>query len=220
MSVIYSSPSNRKYYRNDDNTGTVMCWFDGTKHNTTVILDSKYRKYDCQSSDDTLVDGLPTYHQPSKMISDLNDGTAQYIKPAFCSQSQAKLFTDNFLNRTAVFNDFYSIDYTSNLLCQSTGNTAARYCKSIDACLPSIDILIRIYCDGEFIDSLDPTASQYPLYNLTINTRQFLSNKQCIFGQSCNQYDSLHAQCLLINGMTFQALKSKRKGLIIPVKVY
>lgn len=51
---------------------------------------------------------------------------------------------------------------TDVLVAQTQAHQAARHCRTLGADLPNIQELAIIYCEADFLDSMDPTVASYP----------------------------------------------------------
>lgn len=154
------APSGRKYSRDKD--GTLMIWYDRGIERNTLILDATYRSYKIWSPDcNNTVQGLASCQEGySYIASDVNE---HYSNPDISKQSKAKLFGDSFLDTRLFYKDVNSGQHNTQCVYEqfSSPEYACGWCFSLDACLPNIQTLVRIFCDAEVIDSLDPTIETH-----------------------------------------------------------
>ena len=168
-----TAPSGRILYRHRSGKGTVMEFNDGQPRKV-LIADSTFRanrRFGTYGKDSS----LPNYTSHPSQQWYLN-------KDSSMTTTKAATITDSWLNtnmvrdtNTSKYNcDVWmtykgTSDSTSNY--GYTGVPAVEWCRSqnIDGQpldLPNIQILMRIYCDAEALDALDPTIATNPKYAL------------------------------------------------------
>ena len=160
--LLKSKYSRRNLYRHSSGMGTVICFNDG-QDREVLVLDAKYR---------TLAN-LNTYNKEmllsSKSSINVNGNTfLNGIEDWLYNQSNKFKVSDTHLNKlwfTTTY-DTNTSKYNTDVLIDSP---AAIHCRSINVggvgCdIPNIQTLMRIYCEAERLDALDPTVSQYSNY--------------------------------------------------------
>lgn len=156
-----TAPSGRSYYRHPSNMGSVMIYTEGTEKRV-LVLDAAYR-----------------HNRNFGLIG--NDSSLPNVSGSNISVSENA--TDAWINangikdpRTSKYNCNVLSGYSSYSSNGITGVPAVSYCRSIavqgQACdLPNVQIATRIYCDRNFIDTLDNTIVANPTLALgTANT--------------------------------------------------
>lgn len=156
---IIIAPSGRKLYRHESDMGTVMEFNDG-QDRKVIVLDAVYRGREIFGCSD---------YNPTKIP--VTDGPAEYYQLGG-TVTNSKTFTDDYLNTNMDIID----SLTSKQNCDIwmtfqedayEGLPAIEHCRSIlindiPCDLPNIQTLIRIYCDGDILDEMDPTVADNP----------------------------------------------------------
>lgn len=213
MKIIYA-PSGRSYYRTMD--GTVMRWRCKGIYKETLILDAKYRMYGFWSDNCINTPGLVSSKEGYGYIK--SDYINQFTNPIDSRQNNICAYaTDEYLDGRMFFHDPNSSFYNTKKISEAYNKSAADVCLNVECALPSIDLLVRIYCDGNTIDSLDPTENCNTL-KLSIDKNGWFSDLIPPFAWSSSEYDHYYPWCVLYSGLIGCVGKSDSIGGIIPVK--
>lgn len=172
---IVIAPSGRKFYRHYSNKGTVMEYNDNGVVKRAVILDARYRSTGnllTRATTDTLDD------VPLDFVTNPNSQNNFYINgEAISSTAEAPVITDRNIND--LWRDLLDISSSENNM-SALSNTLADNSvlkifsdtsrriefyvngtsHSVTTQVPNINLLIRIFCDAEIIDALDPTVGK------------------------------------------------------------
>ena len=163
---IILSDANRRLYRHESGMGTVMEYNDGESR-SVLVLDAASRSTNKQlrTSTDSILT-LSEYNSNNQSRNGYVGGESRYNSTVNCST-----ITD------AILNELWWTDANSSLANTDTwvsesSSPAAEFCKSIRvsgcACeLPTLQILLRIFCEAELLDSLDPTIKDNPELSLS-----------------------------------------------------
>lgn len=159
--LFTSKYSRRVLYRHSSGMGTVICFNDGMNREV-LVLDAKYRTLANLSSNETILPehGSTLNINGNAYLDGVNDGENNELKYRL-HVSDKKL---NYLWQNII--DANTSKYNTDVLIDSP---AAIHCRSIKVggvgCdIPNIQILMRIYCEANRLDALDPTVSQYSTY--------------------------------------------------------
>ena len=163
-------PSGRLLYRHQSQMGSVLEFNDGSPRKV-MVLDGKYRTTETFGTYGKRVQRMVYFKENTKDNWMIN-GIRRDAIPLECSS-----LADTFLN------DLWKDSIDQNTAKQNcdrwmkhndledsdgiVGVPAVSYCRSIQVngtpCdLPNFQTLIRIYCDAEAIDQLDPTIADHP----------------------------------------------------------
>ena len=162
MPDLFTAPSGRQYYRHETNLGSVMIWKDHGTEKQTLILDSQYRLKNAVLMNE-LNPGEPGLCKHTGYINtDLTVDTT----PADCAS-----FTDEYLDsKICCSQDTHlsktNTDLMNNLILGNMSPIASVIrsftINGVGCDVPNINTLARMYCDGVFIDTLDPTVIDNP----------------------------------------------------------
>lgn len=215
---MYIAPSGRKYYRADN--GSVMVWNQCGKEHATLILDSCYRTYKIQCSDNSSIVGLSPCMDGYAYIA--SDKSNQFTDPTLSNQPAASLFTDEFLDSRLFYKDPNTSRHNTNCINrhQQSADFAAGYCYSMNCSLPNIQTLIRLFCDAQTIDMMDPSSATNADRSLTYNDGGWFSQQIPSFAQSSSECDFYYSWCVLSSGLVGCVGKSDLMGGVIPVYEY
>ena len=168
----------RTLYRHSSGMGTVIEYNDTLGDKKVLVVDAKYRGTgsmgDCLNPMDGT--GVSTnYSLPDYQSSNTNDnwyihGTDSATTPA----EQAALSDETINTLWANTIDVNTSKHNCDVVLAETTTTPAtaiEHARSIvvdgTPCdVPNIQILQRIYCEAELLDSMDPTVAEYPDYAL------------------------------------------------------
>ena len=189
------APSGRTFYRHSSGMGTVMCFNDG-QDREVLVLDAAYRGYgDMGDWGDDI--SLPDYDEWNISRNWYIHGTNSSTTPAACASITDATLNSLWVNTIDVNTAKHNCDVI--LAEASITPTAVTYARSIlvngTPCdVPNIQTLQRIYCDSEFLDSMDPTVDEYPHNALGS------ANSYCPFavggsGNTGVAYDKGNADC-------------------------
>lgn len=208
------SKTNRRFIR--DTYGTVMIWKDNGTPRETLILDGEFRRYLKWSIDDTSIPGLAPSNQGYGYI---NDFSSFKHDPILSVQSRlSEIATDQYLDSRAFYKDINTSNHNTDCIANKTTSTlfASSYCKSIGCCLPNIQTLVRIFCDGPIIDSLDPTIKDRQDIGLSVSSNGWFGN-DIPFAWSSSEFDYYYAWTVLSTGLVGTVGKCDLAGGVIPV---
>ena len=154
--LLNSKYSRRFLYRHSSGMGTVICFNDGMDREV-LVLDAKYRTI---AAITTLSKELPYYPY-------LNINGHQYLDGINDDFRTKMHISDKRLN--TLWKDTIDVNTSKQNTDIRLDSPAAIHCRSIKVggvgCdIPNIQTLMRIYCEAERLDALDPTVSQYSNY--------------------------------------------------------
>jgi len=211
-----TAPSGRVFYRHSSGMGTVMEFNDGQARKA-VILDAKYRtkaQFGTYGKDSSLTN----YQSQNKNDTWYINGGSAATTPDAC-----KTLTDAFLNdmwatskdqNAAKQNDDVWLTYEGTTDSQSISGVpavrAAREVKvnGVGCDIPNHQTLMRMYCDADIIDSLDPTVAAYPgnaLGSANTNGAWKIAGANSAFAST--EYGSNYVRCVHYNGYCLNATK-------------
>lgn len=155
------SPSGRAYYRHSSGMGTVLEFNDGSARKV-LVLDAKYRGSGimCDNYTDT---SLPNYSTSNTNgcwdIDGDNDYDANSNHPQMTDAELNSLWANSIDSNTGKYN--------TDIWLTQTNPEAANLCRAVKVdgtgCdIPNIQTLMRIFCEANLLDSMDPTVSDYP----------------------------------------------------------
>lgn len=211
--------SGRQYYRNDCNNGTVMCWYDRSNYKETLILDAKFRSYKIWSKRNETLLNCGIKDRYGYISSDISN---EITNPQLSNQNIiSQIATDQYLDSRLFPKDNNSSNHNTNVIIDKDSDSfdcSAGYCRSVDCDLPNIQTLVRIFCDGPIIDSLDPTIIEYSDRSLTVTNNGWMSNGTIPFAWSSTEYDNYYAWIVSYTGLVGTVGKSDLVGGVIPIK--
>lgn len=169
-------PSGRILYRHPSEEGSVLEWDDFGVKRTTLISDCSIHitgKYN-GTQVDYASKGMPITKR-------VNTGGNSYLWSELLNRSEYKYLTDNDLNKmwegaldtwTSTQNTNFAIEnltsgynYTPLISTIKTMTLAG-----VRPSVPNINLLIRIYCDSEALQALDPTSKNlFQMYDQNTN---------------------------------------------------
>ena len=209
------SKTNRRFLR--DTHGTVMCWKDNGVPKETLILDCEFRRYLNWFSDNVEIPGLQPSNQGYGYIIDTVASKSNPINSTQLALSE--IATDQYLDSRLFYKDENTSKHNTDHISAKNSSKliAASYCKSIDSCLPNIQTLVRIFCDGSVIDSLDPTIKYNSDMCLSVKSNGWFSS-DIPFAWSSSEFDYYYAWTVLSTGLVGTVGKCDLVGGVIPVK--
>jgi hypothetical protein len=160
--LLIKKYESRTLYRHSSGMGTVICYNDGVDREV-LVLDAKYRT----------LGNLNTSRYKElvgKVDNWSNINGNPFLNGVISSYNTPNRFkvTDRYLNKLwfDTTYDTKTSKYNTDVLIDCT---AAQHCRSIKVngvgCdIPNIQILMRIYCEANRLDGLDPTVTQYATY--------------------------------------------------------
>ena len=218
-----TTASGRLLYRHSSGMGTVMEFTDGTPRKV-VVLDAKYRtkkKFGTYGLDMPNLTNYATANTHGDWDID-NDGDydANTNNPQMTDAQLNAAWINSIDAKTAKQNCDEWMTKTSYTDSQSiVGVPAVQYCRSVTvdgvACdLPNIQTLMRMQCEANAIDALDPTVAQYPTYALgTANTSGFWNFGGTTAAWSSTEYSSYCVRYMDCNGQCSDARKDIECGV-------
>lgn len=186
-----NAPSYREYEVVTD--GVIMNWqYQGYRRRTLIFpttFTSIYAKENVQ------LDG-PSHAGRYGYIGSTKD--CEFVDPR--SVVNAKYYTDCFLDNCLSPQDGFSA------YCNRTNHQSIIYTKT-EWVIPTIECLIRIYCDRQFIDSID---SRFHLSN-------WFDNNSIPFVWSSSQMDWYYMWVINSSGCVCGMGKADNEGGVIPI---
>lgn len=180
---VVTSAGGRKLYRHSSGMGTVIEFNDGVDRKV-LVLDAAYRAQGLSMVPlaNMVNTSLSNYNYPTCYV----DGGSAEVTPSLCAS-----VTDQTLNQYWP-KDKQTSRYNTDVWIAFGNCKAAEHCRSVlvdgvGCDLPNVPTLLRVYCEGVLIDSMDPTVSKYPDYCLT-NWFEGISNSQV---WTSNEHDPL-----------------------------
>lgn len=217
---VIKSPSGRLFTRHSSNMGTLMNYtVDGKIYQNVLIFDACYRGTGAITTNTTKDSSLINYQTNNINgnwdIDGDGDFDAVTNNPVLSDEEISTLWVNSIDDRTSKYNTDTWLTYA--------GSTATTICDSIrvgDASslrglLPNIQILLRIFCDANIIDSLDPTVSDYPHLALgKANSNGFWKIGGANAVWSSTEYSSKYCRGIQPNGECSFLTKSSSFGVI------
>ena len=161
-SAAVTTAGGRTLYRHSSGMGTVMEFNDGSPRKV-IVLDAQYRGYGMITNDGYGIDtALPNYQSKnSNSTWYINGGSSSTTCAACASVTDAtlnSLWASSIDANTSKHNTDVWIGYSD-----STAAQLARGVKvdGVGCDIPNFQTLMRIYCEAEALDAMDPTVSSY-----------------------------------------------------------
>lgn len=217
MRKEFVSPSGRIFYRHWSDNGTVMKWSHHGIQKETLILDAKYRSYGLWSDNCIETPDLLRSQNGYGYIASTYQN--QYTDPI--ESEQIKRYfksSDEYLDSRMFFHDPNSSTHNSDRIINNYKLSAAKICSEVDAVLPSLELLVRIYCEGPILDKLDPTVREFPDQIFTVKGGGWFSRQTPSFAWSSSEHDYYYPWCVLNSGLVGCVGKTDLPGGIIPVR--
>lgn len=208
------SNTGRRFLRHTD--GTVMLWKDRGVNRETLILDSVYRQYLKWFSSNSEIEGLVSCAEGYGYI---NDARETRNNPKSSIQSVLnKIGNDEYLDSRFFYKDVNTSQFNTECIKSKNSSEllASSYCGSLNASLPNLQTLVRIYCDGPIIDQLDSSSKYYPDKSLTVSLGGWFYS-DIPFAWSSSEFDYYYAWTVLSTGLVGTVGKSDLIGGVIPV---
>lgn len=189
---VFKAPSYRTYTLRDE--GVVMHWMDKSRVRTTLIYpDIIYSVY---AKEDTII-GTDDYKAKYSYIG----ATEELFTVDPKSVVNAKYYTDEFLNACYFPKD----NSTAYMNAKRSANCLVYSNKVV---IPTIQCLVRIFCDRHFIDSID---SRFHISN-------WFDDLPVPFAWSSTKMDWYYMWCVSCSGSVGGIGKSDLQGAVIPIK--
>lgn len=168
-------------YRHSSGMGTVMEFNDG-QDRKVLVLDAQYRTVAKMTSDTETDTSLPNYTSKNTNGTWYIDGGNYETSPSACAS-----LTDATLNNLWVNSiDINTSKYNTDVWLTQPDCDAATHCRSITVngvgCdVPNIQTLMRIFCEADNLDALDPTVTSYPDLRLSdwFGSQHLWSSSEC-----------------------------------------
>ena len=160
----------RLLYRHSSGKGTVMEFNDGSPRKV-VILDAQYRSTGTMEKNDVdlPLTNYDNYNNTNGNYYLNGSGDHNGIPPVMTDTQLNSLWVDSIDENTGKEN------CDAWIAAGKTNATAINHARSITVdgkpcSVPNMQTAMRLMCDGDELDALDPTADSYPTYKLGKNT--------------------------------------------------
>lgn len=217
---IIISPSGRKFMRHSSNLGTIMNFtVDGVDYQDVFIFDAVYRGSGViitnTTKDSSLTNFQTTNTSGNWDIDGDGDFDAATNHPVLSDEELSALWVNSIDDRTSNYNTETWMTYPDS--------TAPKLCDErkigdknpLRGRMPNIQILMRIFCDANVIDSLDPTVAENPHLALgDANTNGFwkVDGMSAVF--SSTEYNNANCRGIKATGECSYLSKSSTFAVI------
>lgn len=188
---IFKAPSYRTYTIVDE--GVIMHWMDNRPRRTLIHPRVRYSIYAKQQT----VVNTPDYLYKYSYIG----ATEKLFTIDPKSVVNARFYTDEFLNTC-----YFPRDRNSGYKNAQQGSNCVVYTEPV--VIPNIQCLIRIFCDRDFIDSIDSRFHFSPWF----------SDLSLPFAWSSTKMDWYYMWCVSLTGSVCGMGKADLPGAVISIK--
>lgn len=226
-SKIIISPSGRIFKRHSSNMGTVMNFtVNGVDYLDVFIFDAVYRGSGVITTNTTKDSSLTNFQTTNTSgnwdIDGDGDFDASTNHPVLSDEEISTLWANSIDDSTSNDNTGTWLTYpgsTATTLCN--GLNIGDETNPIRGMLPTIQILMRIFCDANIIDSLDPTVYDNPHLALgDANTNGFwkVDGRSAVF--SSTEYNNANCRGIKATGECSYLSKSSTFAVIPVIELH